>query len=342
MPASLSLARAARPAGDSRSYIVAAAAGAALLGFSALVNHRLAAKAERDNPPRGRFVEVGGVRLHVVEQGHGEPLVLLHGNGSSVEDFQSSGLIAMAASRYRVIAFDRPGHGHSTRPRGVVWTDAAQADVIAAALAEMGVSGAIVLGHSWGCSVAMALALEHPEAVSALVLASGYYYPSVRADSVAAAGLTIPGLGDLIRYAVSPWVARALWPLMLRKIFGPASTPPKFNAFPKEMTFRPSQLRASAADAALMVADAAARQRRYRELAAPVVIIAGDADRLVDIDEQSGRLHADLPRSALRRISGVGHMVHQSATDAVMSAIDEAARMRKPPAGARERLSAAQ
>ena len=67
-----------------RPYIAGAFVAAAVLGVSALVNRRLAKKAERDNPPRGRFIWVRGVRLHVVERGHGEPLVLLHGNGSMV------------------------------------------------------------------------------------------------------------------------------------------------------------------------------------------------------------------------------------------------------------------
>jgi hypothetical protein len=50
---------------------------------------------------------------------------------------------------------------------------------------------------------------------------------------------------------------------------------------------------------------------------------------LIDIDEQSGRLHTDVPRSSFRRVSGAGHMVHQTATDDVMSAIEEAARLGK-------------
>jgi pimeloyl-ACP methyl ester carboxylesterase len=64
------------------------------------------------------------------------PLVLLHGNGSMIEDFQSSGLIDLAATKYRVIAFDRPGFGHTPRPRSTIWTPEAQADLIAAALKE--------------------------------------------------------------------------------------------------------------------------------------------------------------------------------------------------------------
>jgi pimeloyl-ACP methyl ester carboxylesterase len=49
-----------------------------------------------------------------------------------------------------VIAFDRPGFGYSHRPRRTVWTPEAQADLIAAALKEIGVSKPMVLGHSWG------------------------------------------------------------------------------------------------------------------------------------------------------------------------------------------------
>ena len=101
----------------SHPYAVTSIATGAALALTALVNYRLAKKAERDNPPIGRFVELDGVRLHFVERGEGEPLVLLHGNGSMLEDFESSGLIDMAAAEYRVIAFDRPGHGHSERPR---------------------------------------------------------------------------------------------------------------------------------------------------------------------------------------------------------------------------------
>ena len=71
---------------------------------SALLNRWLAQKAERRNPPLGRFITVDGVRLHYVERGTGTPLVLLHGNGSMIEDFQSSGLIDLAAKKYRVIA----------------------------------------------------------------------------------------------------------------------------------------------------------------------------------------------------------------------------------------------
>ena len=317
---------------SARPYAWGAAGAAALLALSAVVNHRLAKRAERRHPPGGGFVEVDGVRLHYVERGEGEPLVLLHGNGSMIQDFDSSGLIDRAAKTHRVIAFDRPGYGHSERPRTTIWTNDAQADLIHAALAEIGVPRATVLGHSWGCSVAVSLALRHPDAVGALVLASGYYYPSVRADVIAMSGPAIPVLGDIIRYSISPVLGRLMWPMMTRKLFGPEDVPAKFEGFPKEMALRPSQIRAGAAESALMIPDAIASQHSYGELKMPVVIIAGEDDRLVDIDDQSARLHADIPQSSFHRLPGAGHMIHQTHTDAVMAAIEEAGagKRRKP------------
>ena len=57
----------------------------------------------------------------------------------------------------------------------------------------------------------------------------------------------------------------------------------------------------------------------------PVVIIAGEDDRLIDIDKQSARLHSDICQSAFHRVAQNGHMIHQTATDQVMAAINKVA-----------------
>jgi pimeloyl-ACP methyl ester carboxylesterase len=310
---------------------IAAVTTVGALAISALVNDRLARNAERANPPAGQFLEVNGVRLHYIERGSGTPLVLLHGNGSMIQDFESSGLIDLAAKKYRVIVFDRPGFGHSDRPRNVVWTPTAQAELINSALNRLGVSEALVLGHSWGASVAVALALKYPTLVQGLVLASGYYYPTARPDVIALSAPAAPFFGDVLRYTLAPIVSRLMWPLLMAEIFGPQSPPKKFGGFPKGMALRPSQIRASAAEAALMIPDAFSFRNEYANLKMPVVIVAGEQDRLIDINSQSARLHREIPQSSFHRIPGNGHMVHQTATDVVMSAVDEAAKDSLPP-----------
>jgi pimeloyl-ACP methyl ester carboxylesterase len=307
------------------SILTASAVAVGALVASALLNRYLAEKAERDNPPAGRFVEVNGVRLHYVERGSGDPVVLLHGNGSMVQDFECSGLVDLVAKDHRVIVFDRPGFGHSARPRNVVWTPDAQAEVIEGALTQIGVSNAVVLGHSWGASVAVSMGLKYPGLVRGLVLASGYYYPTVKPEVVALGAPALPVVGDILRYTLSPLLSRITWPFMMSKIFGPRSVPKKFDAFPKELALRPSQIRASAAEAALMIPDAFMMRHRYADLKMPVVIIAGEQDRLIDIDTQSARLHSDVSQSSFHRIPGNGHMIQQTATDQVMSAISEVA-----------------
>ena len=295
------------------------------IAVSAFVNHAMTARAERKNPPRGKFIKVRGLRLHYIEQGQGEALVLLHGNSGMIEDFTSSGIVAKAAQKYRVIVFDRPGFGHSKRPRGTIWTHEAQADLIAEALSQIGVSRATVLGHSWGASIAVALGVRHPGMVSSLVLASGYYYPIPRSDVLVLSGPALPVIGDIMSHTISPLLGRLMQPLFTRKMFRPAPIPKKFDGFPREMALRPSQIRACAAETALMIPDAFETQKSYPDLKMPVVIIAGAEDQIVGTDKQSTRLHHDVRQSTLRRIEGAGHMVHQTATDDVMAAIDEAA-----------------
>lgn len=303
---------------------------AVALAALAYANHRVARQAEHDNPPQGRFLTIDGVRLHYVERGSGPALVLIHGNGSMVQDFGSSGLLELAARHHRVIVFDRPGFGHSNRPRSTIWSDRAQADLLGAALAQLQVGPAIILGHSWGCSVAIALAQRHPQQVSGLVLASGYYYPTARPDVALMSGPAVPVLGDVARYTVSPLLGRLLWPALLKKLFGPRRVPAKFAGFPKELALRPSQIRASAADSALMIPDAAAACSSYSSLQVPVAILAGAQDRLIDPEAQSTRLHRDIDQSSLHLIAGGGHMIQQTDTDAVMTAIDAVRERARP------------
>jgi pimeloyl-ACP methyl ester carboxylesterase len=311
---------------ESESFIaVSIASVAAVLLLAAGVNYFLAQRAERQNPPTGRFVDVDGLRLHYLDQGTGQAVVLLHGNGSMIQDFECSGLIAAASQKYRVIVFDRPGFGHSQRPRSTIWNAEKQCHVIHRALLQIGITRATVLGHSWGTSVAVALALSHPRSVGSLVLVSGYYYPTVRADVLLLSGPAIPVLGDVIGYTVAPIVSRLIWPLLLRRLFAPAPVPEKFQLFPKEMAFRPSQLRASAEETALMIPGAFALQWRYRSLTMPVVILAGEGDHLVEA-AQSARLHRTIKQSTFKSVANTGHMIQQTATARVMEAIDEAVR----------------
>jgi pimeloyl-ACP methyl ester carboxylesterase len=301
------------------------AAGAAVAAGAAAFNVVRARRAEEANPPLGAFVDVDGTRLHYLERGSGPLIVLLHGNGTMIEDWLASGLFDALAKTNRVIAFDRPGFGHSERPRSVIWTPAAQARLIAGALAEKGEAGATIVGHSFGTMVAVALGLDHPTLVRSLVLIGGYYYPSVRPDAAFASPPAIPVVGDAIRYTLSPLLGAAMKPGMEKQIFAPAPVSPGWKQhFPFEMTLRPSQIRAAAADAAIMVPAAASLSGRYEELGLPVTVITGAGDKVVRPSGQSEKFAAALAGRKVMILEGAGHMVHHTATAEVAAAIKAA------------------
>ena len=300
--------------------------GAAAALASAAFVHQRAWLAERANPPLGRFMDVEGARVHYLERGEGTPLVMLHGNGSMIQELRLSGLYELASTRYRVIVPDRPGYGYSSRPRHRWWGPRAQAALLRAMLARLGIERPIIFAHSFGTLVALAYALEYPAATRSLVLASGYYFPTARLDIPFMASPAIPLLGDLMRHSISPLVARMVWPHMLRLVFSPAPVPRYFSLFPTWMALRPSQLRASAEEAALLVPSAMRLQRLYRALEVPALIVAGSQDRYVNPARHSAELARRVPYGELVLSPRAGHMVHHVDPRRVLHAIEAAAR----------------
>lgn len=307
-----------------------AAAAAAATAFWV---RRKAVAAEREHRPAGQTITVDGVQLHYVERGSGTPVVLIHGNTVSMADFEGSGLIDRLARDHRVIAFDRPGFGHSARPRDRLWTPAAQADLLHAALARMGVDRPALVGHSMGTQVALAMALHHPTAVRHLVLLSGYHYPTLRVDAMLTAPVALPVVGDALRYTVTALAARAALDGVVKGMFAPVDVPADFfDVQAREMMLRPSQIGANAQDAAYMMPAAASLAKRYRELRMPVTIMAGAQDGVVDPEAHSVRLHEDIAHSDLAVLPGCGHMVHYVAGEAIAEALmDRAANDRRVP-----------
>jgi len=301
--------------------------GAAAVGAAtALWVHRKALAAERTHPPSGRRIEVDGVGVHYVERGTGTPVVLIHGNTVSLEDFEASGLLDRLAQDHRVIAFDRPGFGHSHRPRDRLWTPAAEAELLQAALQRLQVHRPAIVGHSSGTLVALFMALKCPEQVRKLVLLSGYHYPTMRVDVLLTAPVAIPVVGDAMRYTVTALAARMTLKGVVKRMFAPRDIPPNFfAAVSREMMVRPSQIRANAEDAAFMMPAAESLAARYSELRLPVAIMAGAADKVVDPEAHSVRLHDDVPDSELVVLPEVGHMIHYAASNAIAALLAEPA-----------------
>jgi pimeloyl-ACP methyl ester carboxylesterase len=293
----------------------------------ALGNWAFSVVAERRNPPIGAFTECEGLRLHYLD--HGDPtaacVVLFHGNGSMIQDFMISGLVDRLARRSRVLCFDRPGFGYSQRPRLRVWTATAQAALFVKALDQLRVRNPVVLGHSWGALVAIALGMRNDYPIRGLVLASGYYFPTWRWDVWMMSGPAIPVLGDLVRYTVGPILSWAILPMAFRKLFAPRSVPRDFKTrFPASLTLRPKQLRAAAEESAFLIPMAAKIQSHYPSIQCPVRIFHGAGDQIIE-PEQARYLHRALHASVLHLVEDAGHMVTYADGAAIAEAVDAVA-----------------
>jgi pimeloyl-ACP methyl ester carboxylesterase len=297
---------------------------AATLGAAALYVGARSRAAEAAHPPAGKFIEVDGVRLHVAERGvpTGRPLVLLHGLAMLAEDFLASPFLELAARDHRILVFDRPGYGYSERPDDRDWTPREQARLIARAWRRMGVERPVVVGHSFGTSLAMALALDRPDLVAGIVLLSGYYYPTTRFDFPAMAAADVPVIGTVHRHTLQPILMQVTAPAFFEWFFAPNPVPQRFRErFPTGLAFRPEPLRANGEDAGLFRPWLREVMPRYRELVVPAGIMHGVGEQVADAHFHSARLHGEIPQAAFALLPDTGHMIHHIRPREVMEMV---------------------
>jgi pimeloyl-ACP methyl ester carboxylesterase len=278
----------------------------------------------RAYPPAGRFVEVTGGRLHVLELGAGNrpPVVLLHGASGNLNDMRLA-LGDRLAARHRVILIDRPGHGWSERPDSdTVASPAGQAAIIAEMLDRLGVSRAIIVGHSFAGSIVTAFALDHPDRVAGLVLLAPATHPWPGGIAWFYTLTATPVIGPLFARTVVLPVAFPLLDILTRAVFAPQPVPDRYvrrTALP--LLLRPTAFMANARDVARLKDSVIAQSPRYREIAAPTVIITGEQDTLVSPEIHSRALATTLPHAKLIVLPGVGHAVQHVAAEVVVEEI---------------------
>ncbi|MEN3380898.1 MAG: hypothetical protein V7608_942 [Hyphomicrobiales bacterium] len=280
---------------------------------------------ERQYPPSGRFVEVTGGRLHVLERGQPDApvVVLLHGASGNLQDVNAA-LGALLATRYRVIMIDRPGHGWSDRPGGDDdASPARQAALIAQALEKLGVARAILVGVSWSGALATNYALTFQERVTGLVLLApvSHRWPGGIAWNYRLASM--PVLGPLFVRTALMLLAYPMLDRLVGAAFAPQAMPDGYPARAAlALALRPGEFLANARDVANLKANVTLQAHRYGEIRVPVVILAGDRDTTVSPEIHSKALAAAIPNAKLIILPGVGHIIHHAQAELVIGEID--------------------
>lgn len=299
---------------------------AALLCAGAVATFVGARMIERRYPPRGRWVVAGGLRQHVVELGVASagkpPIVLLHGAGCNLEDLRALG--DRLAATHRVVLVDRPGQGWSEGAGRATSSPAAQAAILHEVLDRLGVERVIVAGHSWGGTLAVAFALDHPDRVVGLALLATPTHPHLRRLTWLYGALSLPIAGWLFARTFALPLSAAALSGGVRGAFMPQEPPQDYlERSAAWLLLRPRTFLANARDVAGLQKFLASQVPRYRGVRAQTVVVSGDCDSLVPPQRHAMAFCASLPGANFVLLHGVAHMLHHGAPQRIVSEIEE-------------------
>jgi pimeloyl-ACP methyl ester carboxylesterase len=247
----------------------------ALAGFTRLGVWRI----ERNNPPIGVFADVNGNKMHYVHVPAGAnadlpPLVFIHGASGNLKD-QMAAFLPLLKGRAELLFMDRPGHGWSTLGNAgdnrIDW----QADTIAALMEKVGMKRAIIIGHSFGGSVAASFVLAHPDKSQGVLFLSAASHPWPGCSVAGYYTLTsLPVIGRIF----AETIALPAGLMRLEKgsacVFGPNPLPPAYVSDASiSLVLRPSSFRANAIQVKSLCSYNAATAPRYTTIKTPTIII---------------------------------------------------------------------
>jgi pimeloyl-ACP methyl ester carboxylesterase len=286
-----------------------------------------AARIDRRFPAIGGLVELDGGVVHVVEasaQGEERGVVLLlHGASGNHADMMQALGPPLSALGFRVLAVDRPGYGWTSRFHGRrAASPSLQGELIRAALARRSATRAIVVGHSLGAVTALALALDAPDFVRALVLLSPVSHPWPGGVDWYYKLSALPLIGPLFRSFVVMPVGLLSLRAGVNQVFTPNPTPLNYvEATALKLVLHPRRFRANAEDVVALKPFVVDLSQRYGQLVAPTEIVTGDTDGVVSPQLHAAGCARDIPGAALAVLPGVGHSPHHASTESVVAAI---------------------
>jgi pimeloyl-ACP methyl ester carboxylesterase len=313
---------------------------AALAGFTVaglvLFTAWTARRVEKALPPRGRFIDIDGGRIHYLDEGSGPVLLLIHGLTGQMLNFTHS-LLDRLKKDFRVVIIDRPGSGYSTRPAGAAATLAAQAQMISRFCDVFRLGRPLVVGHSLGGAIALALALNHPEQVRGLaLLAPVTQRPDHIPPPFDRLAIASPLLRRLVAWTLATPMSIKNSGQALALLFGPEPVPRDFAiSGGGALTLRPSAFIGASADL-VETQGGPIETPPYEDLTVPVGILFGAQDRILDPAVHGKEFAAKVRGAELELIEGAGHMIPVTAADRTAAFI---ARMAQRAAAAGSRLT---
>ena len=261
-------------------------------------------------PPRGQFMEIDGQRIHYVDSGGSKPpVVMIHGLGGNLLHFGYA-MADKLSNDFRVILVDRPGSGYSTRPDDAPATLTAQAKTIATLIRRLGLERPLVVGHSLGGALSLAMALDHPDCVGGLALIAPLTHAQ---DEVPEVFKGVVVASPLVRKAIALTLAVPLgiWrgPKLVPEVFAPEPAPADFPMRAGGLLgLRPRAFYATSSDIMAVTDVLPGYIARYKTLNIPMAMLYGKGDRLLDYRRHGDAMKVTCPALDLEVMEG-GHML---------------------------------
>src|ERR1700676_738831 len=283
-----------------------------------LFSANTARKVEAAVPPCGRFIEIDGQRLHYVDTGGtGPAIVMIHGLGGTLWNFTYA-LVDKLSGEFRVIAVDRPGSGYSARADDAPAKLSTQANTLAKFIRALGLQQPLLVGHSLGGALSLAIALDHPDCAGALALIA----PLTQAqDDVPEPfrGLVVdsPVMRKIIAWTLAIPLSIRNAPKLLKIVFGPDAVPADFPVRGGGLLgLRPKSFYNTSSDAVAVMEDVPGMMKRYGGLTIPLGMLFAKGDLILDYRRQGEAMKQQCPALDLVLLDQHGHMLPVTAPEA--------------------------
>lgn len=277
----------------------------------ALFTKRAARAIEASVPMDGKLVDVDGDRIHYVEYGSGPPIVFVHGLSGQMRNFAWLP-IATLAREYRVILIDRPGSGYSIRGAQSQANIRAQAKTVARLIETLQLEAPVLVGHSLGGAIALAVALDHARTVERVALIAPLTHVQTEVPAAfRALVLRSKAVRRFVSNTFATPIGLATSAAVLKQVFTPEAVP---EDFPTRggglLSLRPSGFYNASADLVAIedADDLAQMEQRYGQLTVPVDILFGREDVVLNWRRHGDALRRKSELVTLKVVRG-GHML---------------------------------
>jgi len=270
----------------------------------------------------GKYIEISGIKVRYNQTGKGQDILFIHGVPGSIEDWEP--VIGSLSSNYRVTVYDRPGHGYSSAEK-IGYNLEHNANIALGLINELHLKNVIVVGHSYGGSVIMALAVRNPPQIKAFIPVAGATYPIEDIEPIFSF-IRIPIIGRGFAAVASSFIGPTMIEDGLNEAFHPNEDiiPEGFIDTRVRIWLQTKVLVSTAREELNLNSNLGKIIPDYEGISKKFFIIHGDNDLFVPKGD-SLKLHKIIKNSKLLILSNTGHQVPYARPDILIRTINEVA-----------------